>query len=76
MPEVLEFYRTSGDVDYLLKLQVADVASYDEFYKRLRRLTRCADVSAIFSMEEIKRTTAVPLALQTEPEVHRGANLG
>lgn len=61
IPEVLEFYRTSGDVDYLLKLQVRDVASYDDFYKHLMRSVRCADVNAIFSMEQIKHTTAVPL---------------
>ena len=65
MPEVLEFYRTSGDVDYLIKLQVADVARYDELYKALIRSARCADVSAVFSMEEIKHTTAVPLPGQT-----------
>jgi len=61
MPEVVEFYRTSGDVDYLLKLQLADIASYDESYKRLIRSARCADVSAVFSMQEISRTTAVPM---------------
>ena len=61
MPEVLEFYRTSGDVDYLLKLQVADIASYDELYKKLIRSSRCMDISAIFAMEQIKHTTALPL---------------
>jgi Lrp/AsnC family transcriptional regulator len=61
MPEVVEFYRTSGDVDYLLKLQLADIASYDESYKHLIRSARCADVSAVFSMQEISRTTAVPM---------------
>lgn len=61
MPEVVEFYRTSGDVDYLLKLQLADIASYDESYKHLIRSARCADVSAVFSMREITRTTAVPM---------------
>ena len=63
---MLEFYQTSGDVDYLLKLQVSDVASYDEFYRQLVRAVRCADVSAIFSMEAIKRTTAIPLKPQAE----------
>jgi len=61
MPEVLEFHRTSGDVDYFLKLQLRDVASYDEFYRQLVGSVRCADVSAIFSMEQIKYTTAIPL---------------
>lgn len=59
---VTEFYRTSGDVDYLLKLQLADVASYDEIYKLLIGSIRCAEVRAVFSMEELKRTTAVPLS--------------
>ena len=61
MPEVVEFYRTSGDVDYLLKLQLADIAGYDESYRCLTRSARCADVSAVFAMQEIRRTTAVPM---------------
>jgi Lrp/AsnC family transcriptional regulator, cysteine-sensing transcriptional activator len=61
IPSVTEFHRTSGDVDYLLKLQLADVASYDEVYKILIGSIRCAEVRAIFCMEELKRTTAVPL---------------
>src|SRR6185312_3294225 len=64
IPSVTEFHRTSGDVDYLLKLQLADVASYDEVYKLLIGSTRCAEVRAVFSMEELKRTTAVPLPAQ------------
>jgi Lrp/AsnC family transcriptional regulator len=60
IPAVTEFHRTSGEIDYVLKLQVRDVASYDEVYKKLIA-THCADVSAVFSMEEIKYTTAVPL---------------
>lgn len=63
IPAVTEFHRTSGDVDYLLKLQLPDVASYDEVYKLLISSTRCAEVRAVFSMEELKRTTAVPLAV-------------
>jgi Lrp/AsnC family transcriptional regulator len=61
LPEVVEFYRTSGEVDYLLKLQLADVAAYDEVYKDLIHSARCADVSAVFCMEQIKHTTALPL---------------
>jgi len=64
IPAVTEFHRTSGEIDYVLKLQVRDVASYDEVYKRLIA-AHCADVSAVFSMEEIKRTTAVPLPGET-----------
>jgi Lrp/AsnC family transcriptional regulator len=61
LPEVVEFYRTSGEVDYLLKLQVADVAAYDRVYTTLIRSARCADVSAAFCMESIKHTTSIPL---------------
>ena len=61
MPEVIEFYRIAGEVDYLLKLQVADMAAYDRAYKSLIRSAKLMDVSASFAMEELKRTTAVPL---------------
>ncbi|MSP95576.1 MAG: Lrp/AsnC family transcriptional regulator [Alphaproteobacteria bacterium] len=61
MPEVVEFYRITGDIDYLLKLQVADIAAYDRAYKTLIRSAKLADVSASFAMEELKRSTEVPL---------------
>lgn len=61
MPEVVEFYRMAGDVDYLLKLQVADIAAYDRVYKSLIRAAKLMDVSAAFAMEEMKRTTELPL---------------
>jgi Lrp/AsnC family transcriptional regulator len=61
MPEVVEFYRMAGDVDYLLKLQVADIAAYDRAYKSLIRAAKLMDVSAAFAMEEMKRTTELPL---------------
>ena len=63
MPEAMEFHRTGGEIDYLLKLQVASVAQYDDLYKNLIRAARCADVSAVFSMETLKYTTAVPVAV-------------
>jgi Lrp/AsnC family transcriptional regulator len=61
MPEVVEFYRLTGEIDYLLKLQVADIAAYDRVYKALIRSAKLMDVSAAFAMEELKRTTAIPL---------------
>jgi Lrp/AsnC family transcriptional regulator len=61
MPEVVEFYRIAGDIDYLLKLQVADMAAYDRAYKALIRSAKLVDVTASFAMEELKRSTAVPL---------------
>ena len=60
-PEVVEFYRMSGDVDYLLKLQVADIADYDRVYKQLIKAVRLTDVSSSFAMEQIKYTTAIPI---------------
>ena len=60
-PEVVEFYRMSGDVDYLMRVVVADIKAYDAFYKRLIRHTDIADVSSSFAMERIKYTTALPL---------------
>jgi len=62
MPEVVEFYRMTGDVDYLLKLQVANIAAYDRVYKSLIKAAPITDVSAAFAMEELKRSTALPLS--------------
>jgi Lrp/AsnC family transcriptional regulator len=61
MPEVVEFYRLSGDVDYLLKVLVKDIAAYDAFYKRLIAAVPLSDVSSSFAMEQIKYTTALPV---------------
>ena len=61
IPEVVEFYRMSGDVDYLLRVVVPDIAGYDGVYKRLIRETELFDVSSAFAMEELKWTTALPL---------------
>jgi len=62
MPEVQEFYRMSGDVDYLMKVTVPDIAAYDDFYKRLIARIDLSDVSSSFAMEEIKNTTELPLS--------------
>ena len=61
LPEVVEFYRMSGDTDYLLKLQVADIGAYDLVYQKLIRSVRLSNVSSAFAMEEIKHTTCIPL---------------
>lgn len=59
--EIIECHRMAGDVDYLLKLRVADIGGYDRIYQRLiRRVPDLADVTATFSMEEMKVTTALP----------------
>jgi Lrp/AsnC family transcriptional regulator len=62
LPEVVEFYRMSGDVDYLLKVVVRDIAAYDRFYRRLIATAPLTDVSSSFAMEQIKFTTALPIA--------------
>ena len=59
--EVVEFYRMSGDIDYLLRVVVPDIGAYDRFYQRLIAQVDLYDVSSSFSMEQIKYTTALPL---------------
>ena len=61
MPEILGAYRMSGDLDYLIKARVSDVADYDRLYQRLIDQVPLSDVSASFVMEEIKDTTELPI---------------
>ena len=61
LPEVTELHRMSGDVDYLLRVVVPDIEGYDAVYKRLIGALEMLDVSASFSLETIKSTTALPL---------------
>jgi Lrp/AsnC family transcriptional regulator len=61
MPEVMEFYRMAGDVDYMLRVVVPDIAAYDAFYKRLIAIVPLTDVTSRFAMETIKYTTALPV---------------
>ena len=61
IPEIVEFYRMTGEVDYLIKIKVADIAGYDRVYKQLIRSAPLTDVSGAFAMEELKHTTAIPL---------------
>ncbi len=61
-PEVVEFYRMSGQVDYLLRVVVPDIEHYDIFYKKLISSIELSDVSSSFAMEQIKFTTELPLA--------------
>jgi Lrp/AsnC family transcriptional regulator, cysteine-sensing transcriptional activator len=61
IPEVVEFYRMSGQVDYLLRVVVPDIAAYDGVYKRLIEVADLYDVSSSFAMERIKYTTALPV---------------
>jgi len=61
MPEVMEVYRMAGDVDYTLRVAVADMAEYDAFYKRLIAVAPMKNVTSRFAMERMKYTTAYPL---------------
>ena len=61
IPEVVEFYRMSGEIDYLLKVVARDIADYDRIYRKLTKVAELHDVSSSFAMQEIKSTTALPL---------------
>jgi Lrp/AsnC family transcriptional regulator, cysteine-sensing transcriptional activator len=61
MPEVMEFYRMAGDVDYMLRVVVHDMPDYDKFYKKLIATVPLKNVTSRFAMERIKSTTALPI---------------
>ena len=61
MPEVMEFYRMAGDVDYMLRVVVPDIQGYDAFYKKLIAAVPLKNVTSRFAMEKIKATTALPI---------------
>ncbi|MFN7165749.1 Lrp/AsnC family transcriptional regulator [Pannonibacter carbonis] len=61
MPEVMDIHRMAGDVDYLLRVAVADMAAYDRFYKKLTDTVPLKNVTSHFAMERIKATTAYPI---------------
>ena len=61
-PEVMDCYRMSGEIDYLIRLALPDIEAYDAFYKRLIARVELSDVTSMFAMEEIKSTTRLPLA--------------
>ena len=61
LPEIVEAYRTSGEIDYTLKVVVPSIEAYDGFYKRLIAKVDLYDVRTVFVMEQMKQTTALPL---------------
>ena len=63
MPQVMEFYRMAGDVDYMLRVVVRDMQSYDAFYKKLIETVPLKNVTSRFAMERIKSATALPLGV-------------
>ena len=62
-PEVVEFYRMSGQVDYLLRVVVPDIDAYDAFYKKLIASANLKDVSSTFAIEQIKFTSKLPVTV-------------
>lgn len=66
LPEIVDFYRMSGDIDYLLKAYVSDITAYDALYKKLISRIELSDVTSMFAMEELKSTTAIPLGFAAE----------
>ncbi len=64
MPEVMEFHRMAGDIDYMLRVAVPDMQAYDAFYKRLIDTMPLKNVTSRFSMERVKSTTAYPLPVE------------
>lgn len=61
LSEVVEFYRMSGEIDYMMRVVVPDIAAYDAFYKKLISRIEISKVSSAFAMERIKSTTELPL---------------
>lgn len=62
-PEVVEFYRMSGQVDYLLRVVVPDIDAYDVFYKKLIAAAKLKDVSSTFAIEQVKYVTQLPISV-------------
>ena len=71
MPEVMEFYRMAGDVDYMLRVVVTDIAGYDAFYKKLIGTVPLKNVTSRFAMERIKSTTSLPIPKEAQKEKKR-----
>lgn len=64
MPEIMEVWRMAGDMDYLLRVAVADMAAFDLFYKRMTDAIAIKNVTSHFAMERMKYTTAYPVDTQ------------
>lgn len=61
IPEIVEAYRMSGDIDYMLRIVCPDIGGYDAVYKKLIRAVELSDVSSSFAMEQLKYSTALPV---------------
>ena len=67
LPQVMEIYRMSGEIDYLLRVAVSSIEAYDQFYKQLIDRIELSNVTSSFAMEQIKYTTALPISVEMEP---------
>jgi Lrp/AsnC family transcriptional regulator len=72
MPEVMEFSRLAGEVDYVLRVVAPNISAYDAFYKRLTAIAPLRSVSSHFVLQQIKSTTALPLDLAVSDEEDEG----
>ncbi|MFC3127371.1 Lrp/AsnC family transcriptional regulator [Pseudoroseomonas globiformis] len=61
IPEILDIYRMSGEIDYLLRAVVPSIQAYDALYQRLIDRVDLSDVNSMFAMEEMKSTTEIPV---------------
>ncbi|MBD9527380.1 MULTISPECIES: Lrp/AsnC family transcriptional regulator [Paracoccus] len=61
MPEIMEAHRMAGEMDYLLRVAVPNMAAFDSFYKRLTEALPIKSVTSHFSLERIRFTTAYPV---------------
>lgn len=60
-PEIVEIYRMSGEVDYLIRIVVPDIPAYDALYKNIIGKIDLTDMTSMFAMEQMKYTTALPV---------------
>jgi len=67
LPQVMEIYRMSGEIDYLLRVAVSSIEAYDQFYKQLIDRIELSNVTSSFAMEQIKYTTALPISVEVKP---------
>ena len=67
-PEVIEAHRLAGEIDYILKVRVPNPRAYDAFYRALIKEVSIFNVTSVLSMEEIKSTTALPVAMTAGAE--------
>jgi Lrp/AsnC family transcriptional regulator len=61
IPEIMEVYRMSGEVDYILRVVVSDIAAFDNLYKKIIDRIALSNVTSSFAIEQMKYTTALPV---------------